>query len=498
VTLKESQRSKEFSPQQKLAAGKERARVREERRGNPQILMVTYSVTVVFLCMIGYFVYFMVAQSQEIINNPYNKRQEVLAKKVQKGQVLSADGKVLAKTVTDEEGNDTRVYPYNDIFCHIVGRDTNSMTGIEGRQCYPLLTSHANPLEKLTNTFQGKKSPGDNVVTTLNADLQEAAYDALGGRKGAVVALEPSTGKVLAMVSRPAYNPNRVAEDWEGLIDDTKEESALVNRASQGLYPPGSTFKLLTAIEYMIENPDTYSRFQYQCQGSDDFSGNVINCYGKEKHGSLNLKSALAKSCNGAFAQIGTQLDITAFRKLAEKFLFNKGLSVDFEYNKSDFALTKDSDMGELTQTVIGQGKTMITPLENAMIAATVANKGKMMNPYVVDHIESKAGRMVTEYSPESRGQVIEEWVAHKMNRYMRSVVTDGTGHSLSSLPYSVAGKTGSAEFDSEGTSHAWFVGFAPANNPKIAVSIIVEGAGTGSQYAVPIARKMFEEYIGG
>lgn len=495
--MKESQRSREISMEQRLAGRREKEKLREGRMGNPQILIVTYSITVVFLCMIGYFVYFMVSQSREIINNPYNKRQEVLAKKVQKGQILSADGKVLAKTVTDDNGNDTRIYPYNDIFCHIVGRDINSMTGIEGRQCYPLLTSHSNPLEKLTNTFQGKKSPGDNVVTTLREDLQRAAYDALGGRKGAVVALEPSTGKVLAMVSRPAYNPNHVAEQWEELIDDSKEESALVNRASQGLYPPGSTFKLLTAIEYLIENPDTYSDFHYECQGSDDFSGNVINCYGKEKHGSLNLKSALARSCNGAFAQIGMQLDISSFRKLTEKFLFNKSLPVDFEYNKSNFVLTKDSDMGELTQTVIGQGKTMITPLENAIIAATVANKGKMMTPYVVEHIESEAGKTVTEYSPESRGQIIDEWIAQKMSRYMRSVVTDGTGRSLSSLSYPVAGKTGSAEFDSEGTSHAWFVGFAPANNPQIAVSIIVEGAGTGSQYAVPIARRMFEEYIG-
>lgn len=496
--MKEVQRNRGPSvQQQRMPVRKEKVRVKEGRRGNSQILMVTYSITLIFLCMAGYLVYFMAAQSQKVINNPYNKRQEVLAKKVQKGKVLSADGKVLAKTVTDEKGKDTRVYPYNDMFCHIVGRDTNSMTGIEGRQCYPLLTSHVNPLEKLTDTFQGEKSPGDNVVTTLDFRLQKAAYDALGGRKGAVVALEPSTGKVLAMVSKPAYNPNRVAQDWEELIHGSKEESALVNRASQGLYPPGSTFKLLTAIEYLIENPDNYSGFHYQCQGSDDFSGNVINCYGKEKHGSLNLKSALAKSCNGAFAQIGTQLDITAFRKLTEKFLFNKGLSVDFEYNKSDFALTKESDLGELTQTVIGQGRTMITPLENAMIVATVANKGNMMMPYAVDHVESEAGKTVTEYPPKSRGQIIEEWVAQKMNRYMRSVVTDGTGRSLSSLSYSVAGKTGSAEFDSEGTSHAWFVGFAPADNPKIAVSIIVEGAGTGSQYAVPIARTMFEEYIG-
>ena len=475
----------------------EKERLREGRRGNRQILLLTYCITIVFLCMAGFMVYFMVAQSQSVINNPYNKRQEVLAKKVTKGKIVSADGKVLAETKTDEEGNDIRVYPYHDMFCHIVGRTVNSMTGIEGKQGYPLLASHINPMAQLANTVRGGKSDGDNVVTTLDAKLQKAAYDALGSQKGAVVALEPSTGKILAMVSKPAYDPNRVKQNWEDLLSDSNEESALVNRATQGLYPPGSTFKVLTAMEYMIENPDSYSKFRYECKGTDSFSGNVINCYGREQHGSLNLKMALAKSCNGAFAKIGTTLDVTKFRKLTEKFLFNKSLPVDFEYNKSKFSLSKDSDMGELTQTVMGQGKTMITPLENAMIAATVANGGEMMVPYVVDHIESAVGKKVTEYEPKSKGQVIDKWVAEKMNKLMRSVVTSGTGYSLSSLPYGIAGKTGSAEFDSEGNSHAWFMGFAPADKPKIAVSVIVEGAGTGSRYAVPIAKEMFEEYLG-
>lgn len=470
--------------------------MREGQRGNRQIMILTYGISFVFLCMAGYLAYFMVTQSQRIINNPYNKRQEVLAKKVQKGKIVSADGKVLAKTVTDEEGNDTRVYPYNDMFCHIVGRAENSMTGIEGRQCYPLLTSHANPLKQLGNTMRGKKSPGDTVVTTLDYKLQEAAYNALGGQKGAVVALEPETGKILAMVSKPAYDPNRVKQEWETLTKDSNEDSALVNRATQGLYPPGSTFKVLTAIEYILENPDSYQKFHYNCQGSDSFSGNVINCYGKTVHGSLDLQSALAKSCNGAFAKIGTTLDISDFRKLTEKFMFNKELPVDFEYNKSRFSLTKDSDMGELTQTVMGQGKTMITPLENAMIAATVANQGKMMVPYAVDHVENDAGQVVTQYEPEEKGQIIEKSVAKKVNKMMQTVVTEGTAHSLQGFSFSVAGKTGSAEFDSEGTSHAWFIGFAPADNPKIAVSIVVEGAGTGSEYALPIARRMFEEYL--
>lgn len=470
---------------------------RESRRGNKQIMVLTYSITLIFLGMIGYFVYFMVTQSQDIINNPYNKRQEVLAKKVQRGEIRSVDGEVLARTETDEEGNDTRIYPYGKVFCHVVGRTANSMTGIEKDQCYPLLTSHLNPFEQLLNTFQGEKNPGDNVVTTLDASLQQAAYDALAGCRGAVVALEPSTGKILAMVSNPSYDPNTVEADWDSLVEDSEEESALLNRATQGLYPPGSTFKILTAMEYMMENPDSYSEFSYRCKGSDSFSGNQINCYGSEVHGTLDLKSALAKSCNGAFAKIGTTLDLTSFKKLAEKFLFNQKLSVSFEYSKSTFSLDKDSDMGELTQTVIGQGKTTVTPLENAMIAATVANGGEMMVPYVVDHVENANGKTVTEYNPKSNGQIVDEWVAEETGEMMEAVVNSGTGYSLSTLSYSVAGKTGSAEIDSEGTSHAWFVGYAPAKDPKIAVSIVIEGAGTGSQYAVPVAKKMLENYLG-
>lgn len=476
---------------------REQKRVRcEERRGNSQILILTYTVAAVFLCMAGYLTYFMVAKSQKVINNPYNKRQEVLAKKIQKGKVLSADGKVLAETETDSDGRDTRNYPYGKVFCHVVGRDSNSMTGIEREYCYPLLTSHMNPLEQLVNTFRGEKSPGDQVVTTLDAQLQQVAYDALGDYKGAVIAMEPSTGKILSMVSKPAYDPNTVTRDWDSLVSASQDESRLINRATQGLYPPGSTFKIMTAMEYIIENPETYEDFSYRCKGTDSFSGNVINCYGKERHGKLDLESAFAKSCNGAFAEIGTKLDLSKFRKLNEDFYFNRDLSVDFEYNKSKFSLDADSDMGEITQTAMGQGKTMITPLQNAMITAAIANGGEMMEPYVVDRLETENGRVISRNEPRSKGRIVDEQVAKKMNRLMKSVVNEGTGSSLCSLPEQVAGKTGSAEFDSEGTSHAWFVGYAPAQNPKIVVSIVVEGAGTGSQYAVPIAKKMLGDYL--
>lgn len=470
---------------------------KENKKGNAQILILTYCMVAVFLGMAGYLGYFMAFKSDKVINNPYNKRQEVLAKKVQRGQIRSKDGKVLAKTQTDHTGKDTRIYPYDEIFAPVVGRISNSMTGIEKQQCYPLLTSHVNPLRQLTNTLKGEKNPGDNVITTLDAKLQTIAYQALGNHKGAVVAVEPATGKILAMVSKPSYDPNTVEKDWNRLIKDSNDDSKLVNRATQGLYPPGSTFKVLTAMEYMIENPQTYRDFSYRCKGTDTVAGHVIHCYDKERHGTLSLKTALAASCNGAFATLGTELDLDRFHKLTEKFGYNKELDADFEYNQSKFVLNSHSDNGEMTQTVIGQGKTLVTPLQNALVAATIANDGKMMLPYVVDHIESDSGQVVKSYDPKEKGQVVDEWVAKKMNDMMKAVVTSGTGHSLKTLSYEVAGKTGSAEVDSEGTTHSWFIGYAPANRPKIAISVVVEGAGTGSRYAVPVTKKMLQSYLG-
>ena len=492
----EIQRAGEGDDYEKRNQG-ERRQEKEAKTGNVQIMLLTYVVVGVFLCLIGYFSWFMVAKSEKVINHPSNTLHEALAKKIRKGKILSSDHKVLAKTKTDSGGQDTREYPYGKMFCHVVGRNSNSMTGLERAFCYTMLRSHISPVSQLVDTFRGEKSPGDNIVTTLDYGLQRAAYDALGEHKGAVVAIEPATGKILAMVSKPAYDPNTVSADWDSLVNEEDEDSKLVNRATQGLYPPGSTFKIMTAMEYLLENPGKSDSFSYLCKGSDSFSGNVINCYNKEQHGTLSLESAFAKSCNGAFAKIGTELNLTRFKKLTERFYFNKSLSVDFEYNKSRFSLNKNSDMGEITQTAIGQGKTLITPLENALIAATIANGGVMMTPYLVDHVESDTGDEVKAFEPEEKGTPVKKEVAEKIAELMKGVVKNGTGSSLGTLSYEVAGKTGSAEFDSEGTSHAWFVGYAPADQPKIAVSVVAEGAGTGSQYAVPIAKSMFEAYLG-
>lgn len=459
-------------------------------------MFLTYGVVAVFLAMAGYLAYFLAFDSGDVINNAHNPRQELLAERIVKGSIISADGKVLAETRTDQSGKESRSYPEGKVFCHVVGRTSHSLTGIELNQCYPLLTSHDNPIKQLSNTLRGRKNQGDDVITTLDADLQQTAYQALGSNRGAIVALEPSSGKILAMVSAPAYDPNQVSENWESLIKYSDEESRLVNRATQGLYTPGSTFKMVTAMEYLMEHSGDYEDYSYRCKGSAKYGGTRINCYDQEAHGKLNFRTSFAKSCNGSFANIGMDLNISSFQKLCRNLYFDRALPVDFEYNKARFSLDKHSDGAEIAQTSMGQGKTLVTPLQNAMIAAMIANDGEMMTPYVVDQVRSGDGRTIKQYDPESLGQVVDGWVAEQMQDMMEAVVQEGTATALKGLSYPSAGKTGSAEVDAKGTTNAWFVGYAPANDPQIAVSIVIEGVGTGGRYAVPVAKKLFQEYV--
>lgn len=465
---------------------------RDERKSIYQIIYIFLGL---FVLMVGYFGYFLIVKSEDVINNSYNKRQTVLEEIVTRGEIIAADGNVLAKTVIGDDGKETREYPYGGIFANVVGRYERGVSGIEQSENIRLLTSNINSIERMYNEFNGEKNPGDNVITTLNTELQKIAYDALGNNRGAVVVMEPGTGKILAMVSKPTYDPNRVDELWDELIKDDETESALLNRATQGLYPPGSTFKLLTTLDYIRENPN-FRKYSYNCTGSVSYQGMVIHCYHNKVHGKVDLSSSLAKSCNTSFASIGKSLNITDLRKTCEDFLYNQNLPTDLTNSASKFELSpKSASVKEEMQTAIGQGRTLITPLHNAMIVSTIANNGVMMKPYVVDHIESAGGSMVKRYYSEMYKKPMTSSEARIISSMMREVVTDGTATGLNDLKVKVVGKTGSAD-NEKGKAHAWFVGYAPYDNPKITVSIIVENVGTGSDYAVPIAKKIFAAYF--
>lgn len=447
--------------------------------------------------MMGYTCYYAITNQQELINNSYNGRQEILISQNTRGTIYASGGQVLAETQTDENDKETRVYPYDNLFAHAVGYASNGKFGIEASANYYLINSNAKLSDKVASDVAGVKYPGDSVVTTLDVGMQEVAFQSLGVYKGAIIVSEPSTGKILAMVSKPDYNPNEIDDIWDELIND-KDSTVLLNRVTQGLYPPGSTFKIVTALEYIRENPDTYNQYTYQCNGKYTSGQDTINCYHGSVHGYEDFAKSFAKSCNASFANIGMQLDRTRFNDTLTDLLFNQELPVSFAYNKSKLTVSEETSDSDIMQAAIGQGTTQITPLHLNMITSAIANKGMLMKPYMVDYVKNNEGNIIKQFSPDSFKRLMSEEEAAALTDLMREVVETGTGTKLSGLKYTAAGKTGSAEYSNVKTeSHAWFTGFAPAEEPEVCVTIIIEGAGSGGDYAVPIARRLFNEYFG-
>lgn len=436
-------------------------------------------------------IYFVVFSSDNLVINTYNPRLTILEQSIIRGKILDRNGEVLAETV-EYDGVEHRIYPYENAFAHIVGYSHQGKTGIEALADIDLLQSNMSIYDQILFELTEKKSFGDNIVTTLDKDLQLKAFELLGNNKGAVVAIEPSTGKILCMVSKPDFNPNEIVINWDNLLQD-EENSPLLNRASQGLYPPGSTFKILTTIEFLQENP--INNFSYNCEGKDDFDGKVIHCYNGKNHGEETLKQAFAVSCNTAFATIGEALDIDKLNKLTEHLLFNKPLPYPLPSELSSFKLTSKNNSAQKAETVIGQGETLITPLHNALITATIANGGILMKPYLIDHVENHKGKMEDNNLPNVYGSLLEASLTRIITEDMIEVVNSGTAKQGASSNFQIAAKTGSAENPS-GDAHGWFVGFAPADNPQIVIAIVVENSGNSSYLAVPMAKELFEAYM--
>lgn len=457
------------------------------------MLYVAYTFLGIFLCLIGYFVYFQTVESSNVITSPYNKRQDTFADRVVRGELLTNDGTVIATTEVAADGTETRVYPHGDLFAHAVGYASHGKSGLELLANYQLLTSHAYFLERFVNEVQEEKNIGDNVITTLDLELQKAAYDALGGYDGAVIAMEPSTGKILAMVSKPDYDPNAIARNWESISGSS--ESVLLNRVTQGLYPPGSIFKILTVLEYLREGNDLED-WTYECNGSYTYEDVTINCYHGKSHGTVDLKTAFAKSCNGAFASLGLELDNEKFMETCNELLFHSELPIGMTAKQSHVDLEADSDTGTIMQTAIGQATTEVTPLHMALITSAIANGGNLMKPYLIDSVENYTEEQVKKYMPSSYGKLMSAQEAELLTEYMTETVVSGTATSLQSGSYTAAGKTGTAEYSSDKSkAHAWFTGFSNVENPELVVCVVVEKSGAGSEYAVPVAKKIFDTY---
>ena len=474
-----------------------RRELSEKKRTNKEIMRITYVMMILFFGMIGYFIYFDGVTSKEVINNPHNSRLAKMADSVVRGEILSADGEVLAESIKDDNGNYYRYYPYGCTFAHVVGTSDVNKSGIELTADYNLITSDIQPVQKIINEISGQKNPADNVVTTLNANLQQVAHDALGEREGAVVAIEPSTGKVLAMVSKPDYDPNSLVDNYQDIISD-ENSKVLLNQSTQGLFVPGSIFKIVTSLAYLRSggDPDGYS---YYCDGSisldSDDGDSYIKCYGGEEHGQVNLLESFAKSCNSSFANLGLSISVDKMNEVANSLLFNQALPTKFTTAKSQFGLSSTDSQWQVGATAIGQGNTTISPMHAAMLVSAIANGGTLMEPYVIDEIQNTEGNAVEKYDSESYGTLVSSSEASRLTEMMKAVVTEGTGYKLADKSHSVAGKTGTAEVVGRG-NNAWFVGFAPADDPKIAICVLVEDAGTASSEAVPIAGEILDAYL--
>lgn len=446
----------------------------------------------------AYLVYFNVVEAREIVNSPYNERQDNFADRVVRGNITDRNGNVLARTQVSEDGSEVREYPYGSLFAHVVGYSSTQFgkSGLESVENFELLSSNAFFVEKLKNEFQNQKNMGDTVVTTLDADLQQAAYNALGENKGAIFVMEASTGKILVMLSKPDYNPNDVDDIWYVLNSD-EENSPFLNRVTQGLYCPGSTFKIVTALEYIRENAD-YNNYSFDCTGSFEHSNFTMNCYKRSGHGTLDFRGAFAQSCGTSFANIALTLDRTSYRKTAEELLFNKKLPSVLDYSKSSFVVDENTGDAELMMTGMGQGNTLASPYHMGLICAAVANGGTLMEPYLVEKVTNYTGTEISKNMPQSYRRLMSAEEAALLKEYMCAVVNEGTATDLRNESYSVAGKTGTAEYslvDGE-KMHSWFVGFTNVDNPELVICVTVEGYdGNANALAVPIAKQVLDAY---
>ena len=478
---------------------------REKKGARTHIIFFAVLFAVLFGWMCFYFTQTAIEDRVELFDNDYNHRDELLATRNRRGSIYASDSEtLLASTQTDlnDDGEvvQIRSYPFGSMYAHVVGFSQLGGSGLEERYKYELLHSDLPLSEKVRydnkENAVDKLYPGNNLITTLDPSIQEACYNAMGNYEGAVIVTEVKTGRILAMVSKPDFDPNYIEDDWERLLEDN-ESGTLLNRVTQGLYPPGSTFKIVDCIDLLMENQDAADDYDFNCSGVFEKDGESIHCYQYEVHGEVNLEDSFAYSCNSSFANIGLNLiDPDAMSDTLRSLLFNSKLPYDLPYVRSSINMPNTLSSEGIMQMSIGQGTTAMTPLHLNMITCAVANGGVLMRPHLVDELHDAKGRTLKVYSPSAYGSLMPENVADQVAELMRAVVTKGTANSLSGREYEAAGKTGSAEFDNNKSSHAWFTGFAPASDPEICVTVLIEGKGMGSSYAVPVAGRIFDAYF--
>jgi penicillin-binding protein A len=443
---------------------------------------------------------------------------------VDRGKIFAADGTLLANNrVTRKHGLTifTRHYPGNDLAPQVLGYSTNAgiTTGLEQSLDDYLTGANTNLSNSLKQALQlgGTTVKGDNVYLTLRPDIQRLALDQLAGRCGAVVVLDAKTGAVVAMASSPTYNANLMPRGYDKIVKikgTCGDASALQNNATQGLYPPGSTFKLVTASAALDTGRFTPTSPFYDPGYCTEYGKRVYNSSapdspsGHETFGHVDFAQALENSINAVFCNIGKTIGAKSILDYAKRYGFYSQPPVDLPssilypsglYNKGKLWFPKDPatqvDPGRLA---FGQERMLVTPLQMALVGATIADKGVEPKPYLVQKVVASDGSTVTTTVPQSLGRVIKPQTAAELNQMMQLVVQGGTGTNAQIPGVAVAGKTGTAELGLGNLYDAWFVAFAPADNPRYVVAVVVEKQpnGFGGSVSAPIAKAILEKLL--
>jgi peptidoglycan glycosyltransferase len=480
---------------------------------NAQIRQVYGLFVALFALLVAFTSYWAVLDAEGLENNPDNRRGLIEEQSIPRGVIFASDGRTRIAVNRAERRGDTRVYvreyPQRGLFAHPVGYSfiQNGRRGLEQSR-NDELAGKENEFESIFAGLEGRDTEGSDVVTNLDVAGTEAAVAGLAGRKGGVVAIEPQTGKVRVMVSFPDYDPNLIPTDFRAL--DTDPDKPTFNRTTQELYAPGSTFKVVTATAALDTGKVTPETI---IDGSSpkEISGVPLENSGGEDFGAISFTDALTNSVNTVFAQVGEEVG----RETLVDYMKRFGFYEDPELDYPDFQMIPSGIRRNGTQYVqdgfdagrvaIGQGGTEgaieSTPMQMALVAAAIANKGRLMKPRLTDRIVRKDGRVKERIEPDLQSEVMKPETAAALTEMMGRVVEEGTGTAAALAGVRVAGKTGTAEVGANREfTQPWFICFAPIDDPKLAVAVTVERQPAGSfggTVAAPIAKSVLEAMLG-
>lgn len=471
-----------------------------------------------FIALISYMVYFEVFKGPDIAAMPGNVRLWAKRNEVIRGTIYDRNGDALTKSKRIDELSQDREYVYGDLYTHSLGYidEKYGITGLEEEFDSELskYSGTSNSLRKFFTDFNLKtlfknrnenvEKIGNGVVTTLNPKAQKVAHDLLGDKKGAVVALNPKTGEILAMVSKPTYDPNDMKLAIEGATDKQSESGYLINRAVEALYPPGSVMKTITLSAALEDDPSVANR-TFQDKGKITFAdGRELNNYVHQVHGPISLRKGFSVSSNVVFGTLAMELGNEKLKAAAENFGFNATVpAVGTRITKSQFPTLQEYEVGSIAQSGIGQGSVLATPMQMALMVSAVSNNGMLMQPKLVNKVIDSEGNTVKEIPSKELKQVITPEVSAIVRDYMKTLVAGKSFYGWDILQaYGAGGKTGTADYNlpdgSEAIPHGWFVSIAPADNPKVAVAVIVENGESGVKLPAVIAANVIDAILGG